>query len=284
MSTAMISALGYRRERLFPCYDQLLRRLRCDDTLSPQEFTETFKIFDPYAPGQPSLGVFIVIHHPYLLIARQGLRHWVRTVINMLPVSVLTEHRRRLDDACRPALAYTEDEAKTLLVQNPEFQELILRGMLMRIGLKSLQHWEMLANKPDYHGVLLIFGGPPKVAEIIVSHLRDADVGEVQTLLAKPNVVFDPSGLIGALRLGNRTLFDAASICQTRAPELFMTDGWRMELPPADMVQLVLRLLENGDVRLTPEQQETIMLDPHLPRLAQHLCWQAWRGDEEERK
>jgi len=251
---------------LFVEHKELIDRIATSDDATVEEFGSTFDIYDANSPGTSSLGVYLVVRYPYIFLRRRPLRSWMRAMGELVHANATFRnvfHEQFADHA-----VYTRQEAVETLVKIPELHEMMLRAMLMFKGFSGARHWETTAS-----GHLVT--GQQGASNVILHHLREGGVRDIRLLLSGPDDGFDGSGLIKTVT--PTTIRAVASVCATRAPELFLYRHWRLHLSEAWREEMCRRIAQDANYWLTREQErELVESKSFLPPKARERFESIW--------
>jgi hypothetical protein len=240
---------------------ELARRLFAGE-MSPDEFSQLFEVRDERDPTLPSLGVYIVIALTHVLFVG-ALTQWARRVVEYVPRSANREMRMQFDSVLQQDHDFYS--ARQALRDAPLVQSLVVRGMLLYYGLRRCANWTKYAE--DF-----VIGGRPAVADIILMHLREGLVDDIR-LFVGADTRFGNEGM---LALAGPRLQACASVCASRAPELFLYWGHKLGLDDDYLDVIYLLIRNNGGYDLSPDQRRALLSADYMRLRTRQAFARAW--------
>lgn len=243
------------------------------------DLLKAFDVFDPEFPQHPSLGAFLFVRVPHLLIYAPALRRWVATMSRQVHVRI--ELAQKFELATDADLSYTLEGAEYALREEPQLHELLVRCMLAYLGFRRARNWELATGlvDPELGMEPSLIGGVQSLQRIILQHLaQEASWRDIQLFMGGApgeDETFNNVGLLSAL---TTRLFAAADICRTRCPELFFYRGRRVfaQLDDETLGTLFQLTLNVGAYDLTSAQKHELLHDDFIPMSARPAFQRAW--------
>lgn len=243
--------------------------------VSDKEFEGFFDLFDE-DPRYPSLGVYIVVRFPYLVVFHSGAREWMRKAGALVFMDRVL--REEFEQAMDPSQEYAnEASASAMLKDNWQIHKAMIRAMLMFHGLMKARNWERITG---FGGELsleyCLMGGELSLGHILLDHLKEGPLDDIRALMGgnPEGSEFDGSNLVVAL---GPYLKAAAAVCATRVPELFLYRGRCFRLPEDHLNVLCLLIREDAGYSLREDQKLELVNSDRIPADARDSFRRCWR-------